>query len=209
MKKLFGLVILAPAFLLAWATSALADERNCGAPMPGFEVIGAVTVDNVIVTGEGRTCLLLGTTVTGNVVVEPTNALGANGATIAGNVEADGTDLVQLFRGTTVGGDVVIERSASVSPFVNQICGTIIGGNPKIIDNTISTQIGSGVCIGFLGGGNIVGGNVEVENNTGGVGIASNLIGGNLVCKNNLPAPTPGAANAVGGNKEDQCAAGF
>lgn len=193
-KKLLGLAILAPAFVLAWATSALADDRICGGV---FEVIGAVTVDNVIVTG--GTCLLAGTTVTGNVKVEPTGLLGANSATIAGNVQADGTDLVQLFLGTTVGGDVEIKLSAGLTGNENQICGTIIGGDLKLFDDTVSTQIGSGVCSG-LGGGNIVGGNVQVENNTGGVGIAGNLIGGNLQCKNNFPAPTPGAANLVGGN---------
>ena len=82
MKKLFGLVILAPAFVLAWATSALADDTICGlGPVPVFQVLGAVVVDNVIVTD--GTCLLAGTTVTGNVKVEPTGALGANGAMIS------------------------------------------------------------------------------------------------------------------------------
>jgi hypothetical protein len=35
--------------------------------------------------------------------------------------------------------------------------------------------------------------------------IFRNVVNGNLQCKENRPAPT-GAANVVGGTKEDQCA---
>ena len=62
MKKQLGLVILAPAFALAWATSAQADDAFCP------PILGIVTVDNVIITAP---CNLIGTTVTGNVEVDP------------------------------------------------------------------------------------------------------------------------------------------
>ena len=51
----------------------------------------------------------------------------------------------------------------------------------------------------------MVGGSVQVFQNSGGVAISRNRIDGNLQCKENSPAPT-GGGNVVQGNKEDQCA---
>lgn len=52
---------------------------------------------------------------------------------------------------------------------------------------------------------NTVDGDVQAFDNTGGVDISRNRIGGNLQCKENFPAPT-GGDNTVDGNMEDQCA---
>ncbi len=49
-----------------------------------------------------------------------------------------------------------------------------------------------------------VGGDVQVEKNTGTVGIFFNDIGGNLQCKDNDPPPGV-FGNVVVGNAEDQC----
>src|SRR5918999_817948 len=52
---------------------------------------------------------------------------------------------------------------------------------------------------------NDVNGSVQVMKNVGGVDISTNIIDGNLQCKENDPAPT-GGGNEVQGNAEDQCA---
>jgi hypothetical protein len=52
---------------------------------------------------------------------------------------------------------------------------------------------------------NDVNGSVQVMKNVGGVVISTNIIDGNLQCKENEPAPI-GGGNEVQGNAEDQCA---
>ena len=52
---------------------------------------------------------------------------------------------------------------------------------------------------------NDVSGDVQSFTNRGSQTFRSNVIGGNLQCKDNVPAPT-GGGNIVDGNKEDQCA---
>jgi hypothetical protein len=53
--------------------------------------------------------------------------------------------------------------------------------------------------------GNLIGGNLQAFQNTGGLSITHNTISGNLQCKENDPAPA-GGENIVQGNKEGQCA---
>jgi hypothetical protein len=52
---------------------------------------------------------------------------------------------------------------------------------------------------------NEVGADVQAFANLGGVLVQDNGIGGNLQCKDNVPAPE-GGNNTVSGNREDQCA---
>ena len=53
--------------------------------------------------------------------------------------------------------------------------------------------------------GNRVGGNVQTNQNRGGVDIVGNTIDGNLQCQANDPAPT-GGSNTVRGPSKGQCA---
>ncbi|HZC14663.1 MAG TPA: hypothetical protein VE270_11660, partial [Thermoleophilaceae bacterium] len=52
--------------------------------------------------------------------------------------------------------------------------------------------------------GNRVGGNVQINQNSGGVDIVGNTIDGNLQCQSNNPAPT-GGSNIVREAREGQC----
>lgn len=52
---------------------------------------------------------------------------------------------------------------------------------------------------------NNIGGDLQVFQNQGEIEIISNVVGGNLQCKENNPAPI-GGGNRVDGNQEDQCA---
>jgi hypothetical protein len=49
-----------------------------------------------------------------------------------------------------------------------------------------------------------VNGDIQIFSHRNGISIRSNVVGGNLQCKSNSPAPT-GGGNTVYGNKEDQC----
>ncbi len=203
MKKLFGTVTLASAFLLALATNVLADDYLCP-PDPG-----PITVDNVL--ADTGLCTLVGTTVMGNVIVESgASLLVLPPTTIDGGIHADGVVSVVLltFGGAiTVGQDVQIKNAiqdpilpSSASGFFACCGGAItIGGNFQFEDN-LATLLAVGATIG---------GDLQVQNNITpfASAIGGNTILGNLQCKENFPAPVVAlsGANAVAGNKEDQC----
>ena len=211
MIKLFGTVILAPAFVLALATNVLADDYFCP-PDPG-----PIMVDNVI--ADTGLFTLAGTTVTGNVIVESGASLFVlPPTTIDGGIHADGVGFVVLLAAggaITVGEDVQIKNAIqdplppagtgtqpSASGFFVVAGGALtIGGNFQFEDN-LATLLASGPAT--------IGGDLQVQNNMTPFpsAIGGNTILGNLQCKENFPAPVVAlsGANAVAGNKEDQCA---
>ncbi len=151
--------------------------------------LGPVTIDdNVIVNGQ---CLLNGTHVKGNVVVQPSGALTVRDADIDGNIQADGGVYVRVNR-AKVGGDIQLK---GVFGEVSRIQRSNIGGNLQLDSNHIR----------LVAEYNAIDGDLQVFGNTGGVVIRYNTIDGNLQCKSNNPAPT-GGFNQVSGNKEEQCA---
>lgn len=151
--------------------------------------LGPVTIDdNVIVTGQ---CLLDGTRVKGNVLVQSGGALSARNADIEGNIQADGGVYVRVSR-TNVGGDIQLE---GVFGEVSRIQRSSIGGNLQLDNNRIR----------LVAEHNTIDGDLQAFGNTSGVVIRYNTIDGNLQCKSNQPAPV-GGFNQVSGDREDQCA---
>ncbi len=151
--------------------------------------LGSITIDdNVIVRGQ---CLLDGTRVKGNVLVQSGGALTARNAHIDGNLQADGGIYVRVNR-TSVGGDIQLE---GVFREESRIQRSSIGGNLQLDNNRVR----------LVAEYNTIDGDLQAFGNTGGVVIRYNTIDGNLQCKSNRPAPT-GGFNQVSGNKEDQCA---
>jgi cytoskeletal protein CcmA (bactofilin family) len=153
--------------------------------------LGPVTIDdNVIVTG---TCVLNGTRVKGNVLVQSNGALTVhNKARIEGNIQADGGVYVRVLESTRVGGDIQLKGLSGRYSYVKN---STIGGNLQMENNRIP----------LLAEYNFIDGDLQAFSNTGGVTLRFNTIDGNLQCKSNRPAPT-GGHNRVSGNKEDQCA---
>ena len=150
--------------------------------------LGSVTVDdNVIVRGQ---CLLDGTRVKGNVLVQSGGALTARNAHIEGNIQADGGIYVRVNR-TNGGGDIQLE---GVSGEGSRVQRSSIGGNLQLDNNRIR----------LVAEYNTIDGDLQAFANTGGVVIRYNTIDGNLQCKSNNPAPT-GGFNQVSGDREDQC----
>lgn len=183
------LLRLAGAVALGWAfiavsppTSVLAEERTCRG------TIGAQTVDNLRVP-DGATCTLNGTQVKGTIKVGTNAVLRAFNVRVVGNVQSEGSRKVVVAEGSRVGGSVQIVQGG-----IAKILGNRINGDILFDDNGGRNEANR----------NVVGGNVQAFQNTGGVRIFNNRIDGNLQCKENSPRPV-GDGNIVQGNKEDQC----
>ena len=174
--------ILTVASVLIGAPPSFADEIICQGR------IGKVTVPNVKVP-QGKKCVLRGTTVQGNVVVETDATLQAMKVSVIGDIQAEGAAAVQVLSGSSIGGSVQIVQGGGAVVDFSKITGDILfDSNQNPLAATRNT----------------VGGDVQAFQNSGGVEISDNFIDGNLQCKANDPAPT-GGGNVVQGNKEDQC----
>ena len=209
MKRLFGLMILAPIFGLTLTSNAVADDTFCGAVPPALEILAPGTYDNVIVPA-GLFCRIGGnsggvTIVTGNVKVESGAGLQSfeffgGAVTIGGSVQSDGAAFVAISTGTTVAGNVQIKGSTgSLPPFgpaASILSGASVVGNAQLEENS------SFVFASFA----TIGGDLQLNKNTGGTSVSGNTVGGNLQCQDNVPAPLMGFPNMVTGDTDEQCA---
>ncbi len=173
------------AIALLLPAAAFGDEINCIGTLRG-------TFDNVNVPA-GRTCTLVDSHVQGSVYVRGNAALNVQRTTIIGNIQAEGAHFVRLQGSrVSVNGSVQIKYGTGASSVAS---GSFIGGSLQYEENTGALSV-SGARISQ---------DLQVFKNFGGASIFNNVINGNLQCKENDPSPV-GGGNAVGGNKEDQCA---
>jgi len=213
-KKIHLLSIVAIAAVLiagSLAVSPMAiaddddDDDDDATTCVGF--LGPGTFDDIVVPS-AATCLLRpGTFVDGDVDVEPTGFLSTflGGVTIDGDVHAEGAFIVSITC-STVNGNVDIDGTTSFS----RVTGSTVGGDVKIENSGTSIIVGPSPGFALCPGGNIIGGNVELEDNTTtfSANVAANTIGGDLECENNSPPPVLGPSatlNTVFGDKEGQC----
>ena len=177
--------LLAGAALLALAgaTPAQAEETTCR----GF--IGPRTVDDLRVA-DGTRCRLQGTLVGGSIVVGSGASLAAAGVDVLGNVQAEAARKVRLADSTVAGSVQLVQGGAAI------VVGTQIDGDLLLDGNGRIVKARR----------NLVGGNLQAFQNTGGVVLRGNDIGGNLQCTGNAPAPR-GGGNVTGGIAQDQCTA--
>jgi hypothetical protein len=110
-------------------------------------------------------------------------------AIINGNVQAEGAKLVRVVQGRVGGSIQIVQGDAALIDRVRVTGDILFDSN----DRQLTAK------------NNIIGGNLQAFQNTGGVTISTNTIDGNLQCKENQPRPK-GGGNIVHGNKEDQCA---
>jgi hypothetical protein len=167
--------------LAAAAPVAFAETTRCTG------TFGRVTLDNVVVP-DGRTCVLKGTRVEGNIVVGTDAKLKAVAVRVKGNVQAEGARMVKVGSSSFVGGSVQIVQGG----------GAVI--HRVVIDSDLQFFENGGP---LQATGNRIGGNLQAVENTGGLIIGRNVIEGALQCKQNDPAPVGGGNQA--GDKEDQC----
>jgi hypothetical protein len=159
--------------------------------------IRAVHVDGNIIVPRGAHCTLRGTRVDDNVFVRRGAVLEAFGVRIGGNIQADNHRRV-LVAPRTVNDIVVRSRIGGDIQLFDGVRGTVrrtvIGGNLQVKQNS-----------GFQAAvRNIIDADLQAFSNEGGFRIRANRIDGNLQCKSNQPPPV-GGNNQVEGNKEDQC----
>ena len=111
---------------------------------------GDITVSN------GQTCLLNGSTVTGNVT-QRGGSLTVNGSKITGNLQVTGGGTFSTS-GSTVNGNFQIQNLPA-SAGMSQVCGTVVKGDLQVHNNSSPVMIGSS---SHACPGNTVGGNLEV-----------------------------------------------
>jgi hypothetical protein len=127
---------------------------------------------------------------------------GTGGGKISGGLDANDPASVQLHFARVSGGVRIIGGNG----FFSTVEDNVINGGATIDGYT-------GFWLGFIR--NTVHGSTNLSNNTLGDPDANefvtNTIRGNLVCRNNVPAPhvgdSEGSPNDVSGRKVDQCAA--
>jgi hypothetical protein len=189
MRKLVTGVALAACIAAAAATGAAAASGPQNVTCHSGDIIEG-TYKNVTVA-KGNFCLILHSTITGNVQANNALQIGIDDTTVGGNVQAN-----------NVTGN-------------GWLCGSTVAGNVEVGNNTANADAPPGTW--FIGDsswcvppfdtvpGNYIGGNLHFHDNTTGASIENNDIEGNLDCHDNTPPPT-GSNNAVDGNAQGQCA---
>jgi hypothetical protein len=156
------------------------------------------TFNGTIVVSAGQNCTFLDGTITGDV-----NANGGNlmlsGVLVGGGVQITGNATFSIDGFTNITGDLQISNSPA-STAQNQVCSATVQGNIEFQNNGTPAQIGSNSVSSCAG--NVVGGNLNVENNLGSVGIFNNTITGNLACTANSSITGSGNTAAM---KQGQC----
>jgi hypothetical protein len=149
-----------------------------------------VTVTN------GQTCVLLGGTVKGNIVVKG-GSLKLSNETVTGNVQVQGGSY-SIGPAVAIGNDLQIQNTPAVAT-PNQVCGASVKGNLQFQSNFGAVNIGSGSARAAVScAGNVIKGNLEVHDNKIGAttALVNNQVGGNLQDNNNA-APTQVFNNMV------------
>jgi feruloyl esterase len=174
---------------------ARAGETPCDGSLTG-KIAG-----NVVVPA-GRSCTLFQADVEGNIHVLRDATLLVDGreewSNIGGNVEAEDCSSALLEGSVTVGGNFSLTRCSRQSGFAGP--GIQIRGN-------FECQHNQAACLATLG---MVAGNVEIEHNRSATAsdVSLNVIGGNLNCQSNVPAPVHTEGGGwVKGELQGECAA--
>ena len=205
-KKMGVFSALSAALLLAVIMSSMPFTYADDVTICSGGAAGTVTGthDNVVVPS-GAICFIFGATINGNVEAE-SGALKLNiaSSTVTGNIEADGVLGDVIVNVVTVSGDVQIKNSGGSPSDLVNVVGVTIGGDLEMENNT-----------GFRVGGwtNLITGNFEFNGNisTGGSQpsiVSDNTVGENLECSGNTPVASdfPFGINTVTGAAEGECA---
>lgn len=179
MRKLILLAALAlvTGLMALQYSPAQADDFTCAGPLPvvmNFE-------GNVIVPAGGSCFLNPGSTVHGNVKIEPTGSFTAIRSEIKGDIQSDGARSFRL-NGVVVGGSVQLKKTTGPSQSArNFICNASqIDGDVEIVESGPGSPwdiggIGRGLCDPPFHG-NVIRGNLKLEKNEGNLHISLNRV---------------------------------
>lgn len=180
--KTFLVSLVVMTLLLGAPVVGIAEERKCRG------TIRAKTLDNVKVPA-GANCKLKAVRVKGTIKVGRNARLEAVRVRVIGNIQAENARNVIVRAGSRVGGSIQIVQGRRA-----KVKWTKVGSDILFDDQRGSLRARR----------NVIGGNLQAFQNSGGIVIKGNRIDGNLQCKENRPPPR-GGNNKVGGSKEDQC----
>ena len=135
-----------------------------------------------VTVSSGLVCII-NATVMGNVQ-QAGGQLRIVGSIVVGNVQINGDGQFTIGPGAIIGNDLQIQNLPGGS-VENQICDATVRGNLQFQNNGTAVEIGSASpsCAG-----NIIGGNLEVQGNTGRTAIFNDIVVGNLQDQNNTAA---------------------
>jgi len=185
------------------------------------------TISGTVTVPAGSTCTLVDVTVGGNVQVQTGASLVDTASTVDGNLSSSGAAWIDVrdgaihgnlqvqgttglpvigdastvndLCGATVGGTVQVENNAATAPF--DVGGIPDCSAPLSVGGDLQVQNNAGrVTIGPAedSQGNIVHGNIQVNNNSGGGSLQYNSAGGNCQLQNDSPGIV-GSSNAAQG----------
>lgn len=132
------------------------------------------------VTNNGGTLALSNSSVGGNVV-ENKGSLSLMTSKVSGNVQIAGGTFT-INPGTVIGGNLQVQGLSS-GVGQNQVCGTVVHGDLVVQQNGTAVVVGTPSCAG-----NSVGGNLEVQSNSGTTAMGGNTVSGNLQDNSNKGA---------------------
>jgi len=168
------------------------------APSSGMNCNGTYygNFNSNVTVANGQTCIFISGGISGDVKLSG-GTLALSDATVNGNVQITGGTF-NIGPSTIIKGGLTISNLPSSSS-ENQVCGTTVQGNLYIQNSGAPVQIGSPpFCPG-----NVIGGNLQVQNNTGSTALFDNSVGGNLQDQDNT-APTQVFGNRVTGHLQCQ-----
>ena len=177
------------------------------------------TFSGNLTVSAGQNCIFVGGTIEGNVQLSG-GTLQLTNVAVDGNVQITGGGTFSIGPSATIGGNLEV-HNIPVGAAQSQVCDSRINGNVQFQNNGTAVQIGSAfpACTGNTIGGNLevqnntgetrifdntVKGNLHDQDNTGSTQVFVNTIGGNLQCDND--ASITGGKN-LAGNKQGQCSA--
>lgn len=159
------------------------------------------TFDGNVRVSAGQSCTLLDGTVNGNVLVKG-GSLTLAGTWVNGNLLVHGAAALTVGDFSAIEGNVEINGLRSGA--ADQVCSSTVYGNLLIHDNAAPLDIGSAPSSPSPCLGNVLGSNVEIQNNSGATAVYGNTVTNVLACDNN--------SSIVGGSnsasiKQGQCSA--
>lgn len=174
--------------ILAVALTATDGTAQAGGPPTQCSGAFTGTTQGNLVVASGDFCIILGATIGGSVLVSP-GAIGfhSHHSTIAGSVLSPGPIVFDVrVLDSAVGHDVLVAQMRAGT--AGGICRSTIGDNVILEDNAGFMNVGSGfpfdVCP-FPISGNHIGGNLIVDDNSGGNTVLNNTVDGNVLVNTN------------------------
>jgi hypothetical protein len=168
--SVFGILsTLSVSVLLGWAPASLAQDRQ------NFACVGVLpvrVVEGNVIVPTGARCVLGGSLILGNLIIEPTGSLDARVVIVGGNVQGNGQSDVAI-EDSSIRGDLQLQYGQGSYSLTRNT----VGGDLQFFFNDGPSDILD----------NIIKGNLQCEGNNPPPGHGGNVTGGNQQGQCGLP----------------------